>query len=105
MRDIYDSHGELLPDDERITKFGNFLRSTSLDELPEIWKCGLEQTEWICRSNIDKESKEAIIILTAKEAGPMDSMEEYEKHLNSSEQLKSTNNQFLNSIKANNKNN
>lgn len=65
-------------------------------ELPEIWKCGLEQTEWICRSNIDKESKEAIIILTAKEAGPMDTMEEYEKHLNAAEQIKTPANQFLN---------
>ena len=30
-------HGELLPDEARLTPFGRFLRSTSLDELPEIW--------------------------------------------------------------------
>jgi len=30
-------HGELLPDAERLTKFGQFLRSSSLDELPELW--------------------------------------------------------------------
>ena len=31
-----DSHGELLPDAERLTTFGRFLRSSSLDELPEL---------------------------------------------------------------------
>ena len=31
------SNGELLPDDIRLTKFGRALRSTSLDELPELW--------------------------------------------------------------------
>lgn len=30
-------NGELLPDKSRLTKFGKFLRSTSLDELPELW--------------------------------------------------------------------
>jgi sugar transferase EpsL len=29
--------GQLLPDGERVTRFGRFLRSTSLDELPELW--------------------------------------------------------------------
>jgi hypothetical protein len=51
-------------------------------ELPESWKCVLEHTEWVCRSEIDKESKEAIIILTAKEVGPTDSFESYVSHLN-----------------------
>lgn len=32
-----DDHGNLLPDEQRITKFGRFLRSTSLDELPGLW--------------------------------------------------------------------
>lgn len=50
-------------------------------ELPEIWKCVLEHTEWVCRSEIEKESKEAIIILTAKETGPTDSFQAYEQHL------------------------
>lgn len=31
-----DEKGGLLPDDQRLTRFGNFLRSTSLDELPEL---------------------------------------------------------------------
>jgi len=50
-------------------------------EMPETWKCNLEQTEWVCRSEMSKESKEAIIILTAKEVGPTDSLELYESHL------------------------
>lgn len=37
MTDERDSYGQLLPDSERLTKFGQFLRSTSLDELPELW--------------------------------------------------------------------
>lgn len=37
MTDQRDSHGQLLPDAQRLTSFGRFLRSTSLDELPELW--------------------------------------------------------------------
>ncbi len=37
MTDERDSNGELLPDEIRLTKFGKFLRSTSLDELPELF--------------------------------------------------------------------
>ncbi|MBR2674849.1 MAG: sugar transferase [Mogibacterium sp.] len=36
MTDERGEDGELLPDEERMTKFGRFLRSTSLDELPEL---------------------------------------------------------------------
>lgn len=36
MTDEKDKNGELLPDEIRLTKFGKFLRSTSLDELPEL---------------------------------------------------------------------
>ena len=36
MTDKKDEEGNLLPDSERLTKFGKFLRSTSLDELPEL---------------------------------------------------------------------
>lgn len=36
MTDERDENGELLPDDVRLTKFGRLLRSTSLDELPEL---------------------------------------------------------------------
>ena len=37
MRDAVDANGQPLPDAERLTPFGQFLRSTSLDELPELW--------------------------------------------------------------------
>lgn len=37
MLDGKDKHGNLLPDNERMTKFGAFLRSTSLDELPGLF--------------------------------------------------------------------
>lgn len=37
MTDERDAEGELLPDEIRLTKFGKLLRSTSLDELPELW--------------------------------------------------------------------
>lgn len=37
MTDESDADGNLLPDAQRLTKFGKFLRSTSLDELPELW--------------------------------------------------------------------
>jgi len=37
MTDARDYQGNLLPDQVRLTRFGRFLRSTSLDELPELW--------------------------------------------------------------------
>lgn len=37
MTDEKDKFGELLPDEIRLTKFGKFLRSTSIDELPELF--------------------------------------------------------------------
>ena len=37
MTNEKDEKGELLPDEQRLTPFGKLLRSTSLDELPEIW--------------------------------------------------------------------
>ncbi|WP_027720790.1 sugar transferase [Maridesulfovibrio zosterae] len=36
MSDARDEHGNLLPDSERLSRFGRILRSTSLDELPEL---------------------------------------------------------------------
>ncbi|PAA04921.1 UDP-N-acetylgalactosaminyltransferase [Pseudomonas fragi] len=37
MKDAVDAHGNPLPDSERMTPFGAFLRSSSLDELPGLW--------------------------------------------------------------------
>jgi len=37
MTNEVDEYGELLPKDERMTKLGKLIRSTSLDELPELW--------------------------------------------------------------------
>ncbi|OXX47757.1 MULTISPECIES: sugar transferase [unclassified Vibrio] len=37
MKDAIDSRGNLLPDSERMTLFGDKLRNSSLDELPELW--------------------------------------------------------------------
>lgn len=37
MTDERDTNGELFPDAQRLTRLGSFLRSTSIDELPELW--------------------------------------------------------------------
>jgi sugar transferase EpsL len=37
MNDQRDAQGDFLPDGQRLTAFGKFIRSTSLDELPELW--------------------------------------------------------------------
>lgn len=37
MTDERDSNGKLLPDAQRLTKVGRFVRSTSIDELPQLW--------------------------------------------------------------------
>jgi lipopolysaccharide/colanic/teichoic acid biosynthesis glycosyltransferase len=37
MSDARDARGELLPDADRLSRFGKALRATSLDELPELW--------------------------------------------------------------------
>lgn len=37
MTDERDANGQLLPDEQRLTQVGRFVRSTSIDELPQLW--------------------------------------------------------------------
>lgn len=50
-------------------------------ELPPNWNCKLEGSEWVCENDFAQKTKEAIIILTAKEVGPTDTMPAYLAHL------------------------
>ena len=50
-------------------------------DLPPNWNCTMEQTEWICISQYSQRSKEAMIILTAKQVGPTDSFDRYNSKL------------------------
>jgi hypothetical protein len=50
-------------------------------EMQDNWKCNLEQTEWVCRAEDPQEAKEAVVILTAKEKGPTDTLPLYHSHL------------------------
>lgn len=47
MTNKKDKNGKLLPDDKRLTKFGKFLRKTSLDELPELFNILFGQMSFI----------------------------------------------------------
>ncbi len=50
-------------------------------DIPDRWECVLEVTEWVCRSQEAEESKQAIIVFTAKEVGPSDSLQIYHDHV------------------------
>lgn len=47
MTDGRDETGRLLPDGQRLTDFGAFLRKTSLDELPELWNVLWGEMSWV----------------------------------------------------------
>lgn len=47
MTDGRDASGQLLPDEQRLTGFGRFLRSSSLDELPELWNILRGDMSWV----------------------------------------------------------
>lgn len=57
-------------------------------ELPPNWNCKLEGSEWVCENEFSSKTKEAIIILTAKEVGPADTLARYLAHLKSPRTLK-----------------
>lgn len=50
-------------------------------QLPPNWDCKVAGTEWVCRSSLGDESKQAIIVLTAKEVGPNDNFSYYQQYL------------------------
>ncbi len=50
-------------------------------ELPPNWNCKLEGSEWVCENEFSGKTKEAIVILTAKEVGPTDTLAAYLAHL------------------------
>jgi LPXTG-motif cell wall-anchored protein len=66
-------------------------------DLPESWNCVLEQTEWVCRPTAADQAQQAIIILTAKEVGPSDSLPQYESHLKAPRQIQSRTGQLITS--------
>ncbi|HEY9885831.1 MAG TPA: hypothetical protein V6C96_01085 [Vampirovibrionales bacterium] len=65
-----------------ITAHSELFKNSYLSfELPPHWTCKTEVTEWYCVSQYSQKAKEAIIVLTAKEKGPSDSLIQYESHL------------------------
>jgi len=81
-----------------------FINSYVSFELPPNLNCNLDGTEWICVSKFAKNVKEAIIVLTAKEAGPTDSLINFESQIKTPRALPnktgaSTNSKVL-SVKA-----
>ena len=51
-------------------------------DLPDGWGCQQEGTEFVCRPIKGQARKEAIIIMTAKQVGPQDTLSAYRSHLN-----------------------
>lgn len=72
------------------TRAERFVNSYVSFELPPSWSCNLDGTEWVCISKFAKNEKEAIIVLTAKEAGPMDSLANFEKQMKTPRSLPNT---------------
>lgn len=56
-------------------------------ELPPRWECEVDKTEWICRSDVLSSQREAMIVLTAKEVGPMDDLAQYDTYLKGSKTI------------------
>lgn len=56
-------------------------------ELPPNWNCNLENTEWVCINQFSQKTKEAMIILTAKQVGPEDNLPAYRTFLKNSHRV------------------
>ena len=56
--------------------------------MPENWKCKSFGTDWVCHSSLSKKKKEAMIILTAKQAGVLDNFQQYTNFLGTPRQNK-----------------
>ena len=55
-------------------------------DIPDNWKCKSFGTDWVCHSVLSKKKKEAMVILTAKEAGVLDNFQQYQNFLNTPRQ-------------------
>lgn len=67
-------------------------------DLPDLWDCKMEGTEWVCSSRNANDAKESTIILTAKEVGPQDTFEEYQRHLKTPRDVKLLNGKPVKSV-------
>ncbi len=64
------------------TAFANLFRNSYISfELPPSWTCKPDGTDWICTNSYFSNAKQAMIIFTAKAAGPSDTLAEYKNHL------------------------
>ncbi|MBC87262.1 MAG: hypothetical protein CL677_08800 [Bdellovibrionaceae bacterium] len=66
-------------------------------ELPDNWRCTMEGTEYTCFSSTNKKLKQAVIIFTAKEKGPGDSIAAYEAQLKKTRTIPGVNNKAVTS--------
>jgi hypothetical protein len=63
------------------TKFANqFIEF----ELPPQWQCNLEGAEWVCQSQSEGKKRDTIMVFAAKQAGPLDSVDQYLAYLKTS---------------------
>ncbi len=65
----------------------NFKNSYINFSIPEKWECVSSRTEWICQDTEGDRNREAIVILTAKQVGPKDSLDEYINYLNQTKRI------------------
>ena len=77
------------------TAFANLFRNSYISfTLPPSWNCKADGADWICTNSYSNNAKEAMIIFTAKEAGPADTLIEYQNHLKIPKSLPDLRGQF-----------